>query len=93
MPGTKVTLRDCTRRGFSGDSGPCCCTCRPTTSGFFRPQVFFNGHVPEFAGFKHITTILALNEFSIFLARYNAHTRMPAEFLHKYFWGWSLIDR
>ncbi|MGE5322300.1 MAG: hypothetical protein ACM3SW_05540 [Actinomycetota bacterium] len=83
-PGTKVIFRDVyASGGFSRIAATR--LDRGTSSGFLRPYTLFNGHVPEFAGFKHITTFLAFNEFSIFLARHNAHACMPAEFLHKCF--------
>jgi hypothetical protein len=62
-------------------------------SGLVRPDVLFNGHVFELAGFKNIATFLAFNEFSIFFARDNAYAGMPAGFLHRYWFGRPLRDR
>jgi hypothetical protein len=65
----------------------------PAASGFVRMYVFFDCHVPEFAGFKDVATFLALNEFSIFFAGHNPHARMPAEFLHNGFFGRLVRDK
>jgi hydrogenase maturation factor len=51
-------------------------------SGFFRPDLFFDGHVFEFAGFKDIAALLAFYKFSVVVAGYNPHTRVLAGFLH-----------
>ncbi len=61
--------------------------------GFFRLYSLFNGHIFEFTGFKDIATFLAFHEFRVFLARYNAHARMPAQFLHRYLLGRSFCER
>ena len=58
-------------------------------SGFFRPDVLFNGHVFELAGLKDIATFLAFNKFNVFFAGHNPHTRVPAEFLHNCLFGRS----
>src|SRR5262252_11838 len=62
-------------------------------SGFFRPDVFFYGHVLELTGLKDIATFLAFNELSVFIARDNTHARMPAVLLHRYLFGGPLRDR
>ena len=62
-------------------------------SGFFRPDVLFNGHVFELAGFKNVATFLAFNKFSVFFACDNAHAGMLAGFLHRYWFEWPLRDR
>jgi hypothetical protein len=35
-------------------------------SGLFWPDVLFNGHVFELAGFKNVATLLAFYKFSVF---------------------------
>jgi hypothetical protein len=57
------------------------------SSDLFRFDVLVDRHVFEFAGFKDIAAFLALNKFSVFLAGYNPHARMPADFFHKLLFG------
>lgn len=63
------------------------------TSSLFRLDVFFNGHVFEFAGFKNIAAFLAFNKLSVFFARDHAHAGMLAGFLHRYGFGRPFRDR
>jgi hypothetical protein len=62
-------------------------------SGFFRPDVLFNGHVFELAGFKNVATLLAFYKFSVFFARDYAHAGMLAGFLHRYWFGRPFRNR
>lgn len=61
-------------------------------SGFFRLDVFFNGHVFELTGFKNVATFLAFNKLSVFFTRDDTYTRMPADSLHRYWFGRTVRD-
>ena len=61
--------------------------------GFFRANIFFNGHVFELAGFKDVATFLAFNELSVFIASDDTHAWMPADFLHRYRFGRPFCER
>ena len=50
--------------------------------GVFRPGALFDGHVLEFAGFKDLGSFQALDEFAVFVAGHDAHTRMLAGRVH-----------
>ena|ERR1051326_4466620 len=63
------------------------------SSGFFRPDIFFNGHVLELTGFKDVATFLAFNEFRVVIASDNTHAWMPADFLHRYRFGEPVCER
>ncbi|HET9838798.1 MAG TPA: hypothetical protein VFR84_11220 [Candidatus Angelobacter sp.] len=60
---------------------------------FFRPDIFFYGHVFELAGFKDIATFLAFNELSVFIASDDTHAWMPADFLHRDIFGEPVYER
>jgi hypothetical protein len=60
--------------------------------GFFRPDIFFNGHVFELAGLKDVATFLAFNELSVFITRDDTHAWMPADFLHRSRFGEPVCD-
>jgi hypothetical protein len=66
---------------------------RPERLSFFRPDIFFNGHVFELTGFKNIATFLAFNELSVFIASDDTHAWMPADFLHRDFVGEPVYER
>ena len=41
---------------------------------FVRLDIFFNSHVPEFAGFENFPALLAFDKFRVFFAGDYAHT-------------------
>jgi hypothetical protein len=47
-------------------------------SRFLTKLRVFDDHVLEFAGFEDLTTFLAFNEFRVFFASDNLHTRVLA---------------
>jgi len=49
-----------------------------------RLDVLFYGHVSELARVKNIAAFLAFNELNVFFTGYNAHSCVPAEFLHSF---------
>ena len=51
---------------------------RPHESGIVRKFCFFDGHVFEFAGFEDFTALQAFDEFFVFLAGHDLHTRVLA---------------
>ena len=50
--------------------------------GFFRGRLFFDGHVFEFAGFKDLATLLALDVLDVFFAGNDLDTGVFAHGLH-----------
>ena len=47
-------------------------------SGFVRQFGLFDGHIFEFAGFEDLSAFEALNEFGVFFAGHDLHTRVLA---------------
>jgi hypothetical protein len=54
------------------------CYKREKESGFVRQIGLFDGHVFEFAGFEDVAALQALNEFGVFFAGHDLHTRVLA---------------
>jgi hypothetical protein len=52
------------------------CYERGKESGFVRKFGFFDGHIIEFAGFEYLAAFEAFNEFGIFFACHDLHTRV-----------------
>lgn len=48
------------------------------SSGFVLQPGIFDHHVFELAGFEDVAALQAFDEFGIFLARHNLHTRVLA---------------
>ena len=51
---------------------------REKESGFVRQFGLFDGHVFEFAGFEYLAAFQAFNEFGVFFAGHDLHTRVLA---------------
>lgn len=51
---------------------------REEESGFVRQFGLFDDHVFEFAGFEYLAAFQALNEFGVFFAGHDLHTRVLA---------------
>ena len=62
------------------------------SSGFVLQPGVFDHHVLKFAGFEDVAALQALDEFGIFLAGHNLHTRVLALIYASLLGGWRGRD-